>query len=84
MPFKIVVNTENGHSLLTTVPAKWEQRGTLYWPRKNEAILKKAEESIPEMNWKSMPCILKRNNIPTYESAEQQIAIKKKRYFRYQ
>ncbi|XP_041983125.1 uncharacterized protein LOC121736130 [Aricia agestis] len=75
MPFKIVETTENGNSLLTTVPANWEHRGTLYWPRKNEAILIKAEDSTPEINWKSMPCIVKRNNIPNYESSEQQIAL---------
>lgn len=75
MPFKIVETTEKGTPLLTTVPAQWEQRGTLYWPRKNEAILIKAEDSTPETNWKSMPCILKRNNIPNYESSEQQISL---------
>lgn len=39
------------------------------------AVLIKAEDSTPKINWKSMPCILKQNNIQNYESSKQQIAL---------
>ncbi|CAH2988860.1 unnamed protein product [Chilo suppressalis] len=69
MPFKIVKTYENNKDKLFAVPSFWEDKNILKWPRKNEAKHIK-NESTPEADWKQLKCVVKRRNIPSYETAE--------------
>lgn len=75
MPFKIVETTENGKSFLKLCQHNRNNVEHYIGHERMRPILIKAEDSTPEINWKSMPCIFKRNNIHNYESSEQQIAL---------
>lgn len=73
MPFKIVNTIEKGKSVLTTVPNEWEKDGHLYWPRINSMKadkLRRSEYSKPEEDWKITNCILKRQNLKSFDVAE--------------
>lgn len=76
MPYKIVQTLERGKLRLSIVPSSWEDKGNLWWPPKK--ILEKSirdDQSKPTKDWKLMNCILKRNNIPTYQQADNELSI---------
>lgn len=75
MPYKIIETIERGRRLIVSVPSLWESDGNLYWPKKNVISLKKNEKSAPQSDWKCLPCILKRDNILNYKTAEEEIAL---------
>lgn len=71
MPYKIVKTIENGSYMLTTIPDPWESGGVLYWPLTNSSLnkLRKKEDSIPEINWKKINCVVKKSGILSYAEA---------------
>ncbi|KAJ8729031.1 hypothetical protein PYW07_006727 [Mythimna separata] len=77
MPYKIVQTIERGKTILVIVPSLWEENGNLWWPpKKTQYKLMKDEQSKPDKKeWKLMDCILKRNNILTYQQAEAELSI---------
>lgn len=73
MPFKIVQTIEKGENCLTVVPARWEESGVLFWPKKSVvAKLSLDENSVPEANWERIDCVKKRDFTSRAE-AEQEI-----------
>lgn len=73
MPFKIVQTIEAGEICLAVVPAGWENKGILYWPRKSAvAKLSLDENSLPEPSWEQMNCIKKRE-FATRKEAEYEL-----------
>ncbi|XP_041989258.1 uncharacterized protein LOC121740592 [Aricia agestis] len=70
MPFKIVQTSENNKIRLFTVPSAWEDQNILKWPRKMLTKYIKDEFSTPEGDWKQLRCTVKRQDIPSYETAE--------------
>lgn len=77
MPYKIVQTRERGETKLAVVPTSWEKNGKLWWPpKKIECRLTKDEQSKPDKKeWTLMDCVLKRNNIRTYQLAEAELLI---------
>lgn len=75
MPYKIVQTREKGQTKLAIIPTSWEKNGKLWWPpKKLEYRLTKDEQSKPDKKeWTLMDCILKRNNIQTYEHANAEL-----------
>lgn len=71
--FKIIQTIENNQAKLTIIPSEWEKNGILYWPRKNSEKLHKNANSIPEKNWMTMKCKVKRSFIPRYEDAQEEL-----------
>ncbi|XP_061717513.1 uncharacterized protein LOC133525237 isoform X2 [Cydia pomonella] len=69
MSFKIVQTIENGRLLLWTVPSVWESNGILKWPLHKVEKLRRDPLSTPKDNWRSTGCIVKRNDIPTFQAA---------------
>lgn len=45
----------------------------LHWPNKKSKKLCKIEDSDPQPNWTKINCIVKRNNIMSYEIADKQL-----------
>lgn len=77
MPYKIVQTREKGQTILVIIPSLWEKNGSLWWPpKKTQNKLIKDEQSKPDKTeWKLMDCILKRNNLRTYQLAEAELSI---------
>lgn len=78
MPFKIIQTTERGKAILCVVPSLWEAKGVLWWPPKKMPYKKIIKDELSKPNkkeWRLMSCILKRDNIRTYELAEAELAI---------
>ncbi|KAL4714559.1 hypothetical protein ACJJTC_006605 [Scirpophaga incertulas] len=77
MPYKIVQTIERGKTILVIVPYLWEENGNLWWPpKKTQCKLIKDEQSKPDQKeWRLMGCILKRNNIRTYQLAEAELSL---------
>lgn len=75
MPFKIIetYDEQQNKKELCICPHKWEKHGVLKWPKKKSKKLCKIEDSIPQPNWTKINCIVKKNNIMSYEIAEEQL-----------
>lgn len=73
MPFKIVETYEKDHYELTICPSTWESHGILYWPKKKAKKQIRIEDSQPKSDWSIMKCFVKRQDIPTYNKAEQEL-----------
>lgn len=75
MPFKIVETIERGKPQLSIVPSCWEKKGLLRWPPKKYPINKLVtnENSIPQADWLTIKCVLKRTSILSYSRAEEEI-----------
>lgn len=71
--FKIVQTIEGSKLELTIVPTAWECNNVLKWPKKNAHKMQKIASSLPESHWFQMKCKVKRNNLPTYEIAENEL-----------
>lgn len=71
--YKIVETIERGSKQLTVVPQAWEKQGVLFWPKMKTEKLIKIGTSIPEDSWFQMGCKLKRKELETYETAEQEL-----------
>lgn len=72
--FKIVETVENNRKELTIVPANWENdRGTLSFPRRFASKLQRESDSVPEPNWLTLPCKVKRKFLPSFETAEEEL-----------
>lgn len=69
--FKIVETIEKARKELTIIPSAWECNGQLFWPRLRADKLVQISDSIPEDNWFTMPCKVKRNYLINYEVAEE-------------
>lgn len=70
MPFKIVQTCENNSKRLLTIPSPWEDKNILKWPLKQVTKLIRNEFSTPVNDWREMKSVVKRRDIPTYETAE--------------
>jgi len=56
------------------VPSAWENdRGTLSFPKKFASKLQQAGDSVPEANWITLPCKVKRKFLPSFETAEEEL-----------
>ncbi|KAJ2938860.1 hypothetical protein O0L34_g18489 [Tuta absoluta] len=75
MPFKIVETIEKGKPPSSIVPSSWERKGLLRWPPKKYAINKLVtnENSVPQADWLTIKCVLKRSSISSYSRAEEEI-----------
>lgn len=62
-----------GRVELSTVPASWETRGKLRWPKRNGDVLSKNANVFPQRDWTTSDCILKRSNFLSYEDAEEEL-----------
>ncbi|PZC70365.1 hypothetical protein B5X24_HaOG202060 [Helicoverpa armigera] len=75
MTYKIVQTIERGRKSLVIVPSFWEDKGKLWWPPKKTLFkLMKDDQSEPSKDWKLMKCTLKRNNIQTYQLADDELS----------
>lgn len=72
--FKIVETIEKGNKELTVVPRRWEQCGTLFWPKKIAYKYQQDPESAPEPNWISIPCKTKRQGFASFQIAEAELS----------
>lgn len=72
--FKIVSTRKKGRVELSTVPASWENKGKLYWPKKNVELLCKNPAILPQPDWNTYNCTLKRNHYKTFEEAEEELS----------
>lgn len=73
MPFKIIQTKEQNRVQLITVPSSWEQDSVLRWPKQAWKFIKD-NETVPQADWSSLPCSLKRSDIKTYQEAEKEIS----------
>lgn len=71
--FKIVQTIERGLKQLTIVPSGWEYNNQLHWPKLGAEKLIRTANSLPEANWFTMACKLKRNHLFNYEIAEEEL-----------
>ncbi|RVE51569.1 hypothetical protein evm_003701 [Chilo suppressalis] len=72
--FKIVSTRKKGRVELSTVPASWENKGKLYFPKKNGELLCKNPAILPQPDWNTYNCTLKRNHFKTFEEAEEELS----------
>lgn len=75
MPFKVVQTMERGRLRLTAVPDRWEQNGTLFWPKNKQEKLRRQENCDPDETWTTINCIVKRTNLRTFKDAENEIDV---------
>lgn len=75
MPFKIIqtYNEQQNKQELCICPSKWEKHGVLHWSNKKSKKICEIEDSTPQPNWTKINCIVKRNNIMSYEIADKQL-----------
>ncbi|XP_045473413.1 uncharacterized protein LOC123679900 [Harmonia axyridis] len=71
--FKIVETVENNRKVLTIVPTNWETNRTLSIPRRFASKLQRESDSVPEPNWITLPCKVKRSFLPSFEMAEEEL-----------
>lgn len=77
--YKVVQTMEDGHPRLAAVPRSWETGGKLMWPPKSKQV--KALKNpllLPgteDDGWQQYDCVVKRNFIPTYAEAINEIKI---------
>ncbi|KAF5283126.1 hypothetical protein FQR65_LT14055 [Abscondita terminalis] len=71
--FKIVQTIEKGKKQLTIVPTAWESNGILWWPKFGAERLAKIPDCVPEENWFSIKCELKRDHLLNYSTAESEL-----------
>lgn len=77
--FKIVQTTKSGGELdLAAVPFQWENDGMVLWPtRSNENVMSSLMNpaSLPGKGFKPHKCVVKRQNILTWEQAQSMIDV---------
>lgn len=79
MSFKILQTNEQNKDYLSIVPHLWEVNGFVKWPAKSQMNTKsfiplvKNPDSVPDANWTSHKCVVKRRDVATYELAEIQV-----------
>lgn len=76
--FKVVQTKERGKINLVAVPSAWEHNQKLRWPKgKIKASLFNQmvcdASSRPIEDWAFVECRVKRNNIPNYSGADEEI-----------
>lgn len=71
--FKIVETIEKGKKQLTIVPANWENKGKLYWPKTRAEKFIEDSKSMPDDNWLELKCKVKRNYLLNKEIAEEEL-----------
>ncbi|KAG5875551.1 hypothetical protein JTB14_019500 [Gonioctena quinquepunctata] len=72
--FKIVETIEKGNKELTVVPKRWEQCGTLFWPKKFAYKYQQYPESASDPNWMSIPCKTKRQGFTSFQMAKAELS----------
>ncbi|KAG5870559.1 hypothetical protein JTB14_010625 [Gonioctena quinquepunctata] len=72
--FKIVETIEKGNKELTVVPKRWEQCGTLFWPKKFAYKYQQDPKSAPDPNWMFIPCKTKRQGFASFRMAEAELS----------
>ncbi|KAG5876445.1 hypothetical protein JTB14_029932 [Gonioctena quinquepunctata] len=55
------------------VPTIWETNRTLSFPRRFASKLQRESDSVPESNWITLPCKVKRSFLPSFETAEEEL-----------
>ncbi|XP_055697101.1 uncharacterized protein LOC129798138 [Phlebotomus papatasi] len=67
--YKIVKTIERGKVFIAACPSAWEIEGNLFWPNKNVTKYRQDPNSIPGKDWKLFKCVVKTENIATFEEA---------------
>ncbi|KAG5874929.1 hypothetical protein JTB14_015755 [Gonioctena quinquepunctata] len=71
--FEIVETVENNRKELTIVPTNWETNRTLSFPRRFTSKLQRKSDSVPEPNWMTLPCKVKKSFLRSFETAEEEL-----------